>query len=86
MILLAPECHLSRIILMDELQRISHAEWRIHGKCHVPTIVTHDSAKCPALWLRGLSLHFQQGASVFDKKRNGAYLPNWCLTLADDQP
>ena len=86
MILLVPKCYLSRIFIKDELQRIGCAEWRIHGKHHVPAIVTHDSAKCSTFWLRGLAFHFQQEASVLDKKRNGAYLPNQCLTLADNQP
>ena len=75
---------IGRIIFLDEIQGIGHAKWRICGKGHVSPIVAHVHAKCPKLRLNGLPLHFHQ-AGILNKARNGAYLPNWCLVLGDNQ-
>ena len=61
---LVSERHVSRIILIDEVQGIDCAKWRIHGKGHVPTIVTHDHTIRPMYGGSGLALDLQQGVDV----------------------
>ena len=83
---MVPESHLGKILFTDEIQGIGHAKQRICRKGHVSTVVAHDHAKRPTLRLGRLPLHFHQGVGVLNKVRNGAYLSNQSLALADNQP
>ena len=47
MILLTPEGHLGRIVLVNKGQWISHAERWVCGKGHVSAVITYDCADGP---------------------------------------